>query len=76
MTQAFRRVEPARAGTLAAMILLPLVAHSLELLVHWWRGTAILDVSIAVSVVFTAVSSTFNLFAMRPGVLIIGQERR
>jgi hypothetical protein len=41
MTQNFRRVEPAAAGTVAAMIVLPVVAHSLEFVVHWWRGTAV-----------------------------------
>ncbi|MEQ1730248.1 MAG: hypothetical protein ABL982_17925, partial [Vicinamibacterales bacterium] len=63
-------------GTAAAMIVLPLVAHSLELCVHWLRGTPALTTSIAVSVGFTAVSTAFNLFAMRHGVLIVGQGRR
>ena len=76
MTQAFRRVDPARAGTVAAMIVLPLVAHSLELLVHWWRGTAVLGPSIAASMVFTAISTIFNLFAMRHGALIVGRGRQ
>jgi hypothetical protein len=76
MTQAFRRVEPARAGTLAAMVLLPLVAHSLEFLVHWWRGTAALATSITASVAFTAVSTAFNLFAMRHGALVVGRGCR
>jgi hypothetical protein len=76
MTQAFRRVEPAHAGTIAAMIVLPLVAHSLEFLVHWWRGTAVLGASIGASAVFTAGSTTFNLFAMRHGALIVGRGRR
>src|SRR5262245_63905753 len=65
MTQAFRRVEPAGAALFAVMVLLPLVSHSLELVVHWWRGTAVLATSIILSVVFTALSTAFNLFAMR-----------
>jgi hypothetical protein len=76
MTQAFRRVEPARAGTVAALIILPLIAHSLEFVVHWWRGTAVLGTSIAASVLFTALSTSFNLFAMRRGALIVGRGRR
>ena len=76
MTQAFRRVEPARAGTVAALVVLPLIAHSLEFVVHWWRGTAALGVSIAASMAFTAISTAFNLFAMRHGALIVGCERR
>ena len=72
LTQAFRRVEPARTGMIAAMVILPLLAHTLEFIVHWWRGTANLGLSITVSLCFTAVSTSFNLFAMRRGVLIVG----
>src|SRR5262245_2737077 len=40
LTEAFRHVRPARRATLAVMVLLPLVSHSLELMVHWQRETA------------------------------------
>lgn len=76
VTQAFRRVEPAHAGTMAAMIVLPILAHSLELAVHWWRGTPALGLSIAVSIAFTALSTSFNLFAMRRGAFVVGVGRR
>jgi hypothetical protein len=76
MTQNFRRVEPAAAGTVAAMIVLPVVAHSLEFVVHWWRGTAVLEASIAASVILTVVSTAFNLFAMRRGALVVGEGHR
>jgi hypothetical protein len=76
VTQAFRYARPERTATLAAMVLLPLLSHSLELLVHWQRGTARLTTSIAWSVGFTALSTAFNLFAMRRGVLIVGEGRR
>lgn len=72
-TQAFRAVTPPLHGTLAAMVILPAVAHSLEFLVHLWRGTPALGTSIAASVVFTAISTAFNLFAMRRGVFIVGE---
>ena len=75
-TQAFRHVEPARAAIIAASIALPLVAHSLELLVHWLRGTPNLGLSIAVSVAFTVVSTSFNVFAMRRGVFVVGAGAR
>jgi hypothetical protein len=75
-TQAFRAVTPPSRGTLAAMALLPAVAHSLELVVHAWRGTVVLGPSIAASIAFTALSTTFNLFAMRRGVLIVGDGGR
>lgn len=76
LTQAFRRAEPAWLAAVTAMLLLPLASHSLELLIHWWRGTPNLARSIAASVVFTAVSTLFNLYAMRRGVLIVGDERQ
>jgi hypothetical protein len=76
MTQAFRRVEPVHAGTVAAMVVLPSISHSLEFLVHWWRDTAVLGVSIVASILLTAFSTTFNLFAMRRGALIVGRDRR
>lgn len=73
ITQAFRRVEPARVGTAAALVVLPLLAHSLEWLVHWSRGTPNLALSISVSIVLTVFSTAFNLFAMREGALIVGE---
>lgn len=76
MTQAFRHVEPARAASVAVMVLLPIVGHSLELVVHWWRGTPELAMSIGASVAFTCVSTAFNLFAMRRGALVVGEESR
>lgn len=72
LTQAFRRVEPARTAMIAAMIALPTIGHGLELLVHWLHGTPNLSASIGVSVLFTVFSTSFNLFAMRRGALIIG----
>lgn len=76
LTQAFRSAEPQRAATLTVMVLLPLVGHSLELGVHWWRGTPELAASITASIAFTALSTAFNLFAMRRGALIIGEGSR
>ncbi|MGE0393703.1 MAG: hypothetical protein AB7P67_09060, partial [Vicinamibacterales bacterium] len=76
MTQAFRHVEPRWQGQVAALILLPAVGHSLELLVHWLRGTPELAASLGASVAFTALSTAFNLFAMQRGVLIVGEGRQ
>lgn len=73
-TQAFRHVEPPIHGTLAALVLLPAVAHALEVLVHSARGTPVLAASIGVSMAFTVVSTAFNLFAMRRGVLVVGAD--
>lgn len=73
MTQAFRRVEPGRVGTLAALVVLPLLAHSLEWLLHWSRSTPNLALSITLSICLTVFSTAFNLFAMREGALVVGE---
>jgi hypothetical protein len=70
ITESFSLARPAWAATAAAMVVLPVMAHSLEFLVHWLRGTPKLGLSIGTSVIFTAVSTGFNLFAMRRGVLV------
>jgi hypothetical protein len=76
LTEAFRFAEPAWAASLAAMILLPLTGHSLEFAVHLVRGTVKLRTSIIASVCFTAVSTLFNLYAMRHGALVTGDGQQ
>jgi hypothetical protein len=70
ITESFSAARPAWAATAAAMLALPLLAHSLEFIVHWLRGTPKLALSIGTSVIFTGLSTAFNLYAMRRGVLI------
>ena len=74
VTQAFREAQPPLAGTLAAMFILPITTHLLELVVHWLRGTVRLADSIELSIAFTALSTAFNLFAMRRGALVVGED--
>lgn len=76
LTQSFRKVEPAWKGAAAAMLILPVFQHTLELFVHWLRGTPELAASILASATFTAFSTLFNLYAMRQGALIVGQDQR
>jgi hypothetical protein len=71
-TQAFAAARPAWVAAIAALVVIPAVSHSLEFLVHFLRGTPALGRSIAMSVIFTAVSTLFHLFAMRRGVLVVG----
>jgi hypothetical protein len=75
LTQAFRRVEPAAVATLAAIVVLPTVAHTLEFLVHFLRGTVALAASIGVSIAVTVLSTSFTLFAMRRGAFVVGHGR-
>jgi hypothetical protein len=73
LTQAFSHVRPVWHGTIGAMLLLPAANHSLEFLVHWLRGTAKLEASIIASICFTALSTLFHVWAMRRGVMIVGE---
>lgn len=74
LTQAFRKARPIWAANVVVMLLIPLVSHSIELCVHLLRGTPKLFASIVASACFTIVSSLFNLYAMRRGALIVGEE--
>ena len=73
LTQAFRKARPVWTANIAAMVLLPLASHSLEICVHLARGTPKLLSSVIASACFTAVSTLFNLYAMRRGALIVGE---
>jgi hypothetical protein len=71
ITQAFRRAEPPWLAGVVAGLLLPLLSHSLEFGVHVLRGTPKLRASLISSLCFTALSTTFNLYAMRRGALLV-----
>lgn len=76
LTQALGRAEPAWAAAVTGMLLLPVLTHSAELGVHWLGGTPRLGESIAASAAFTALSTAFHMYAMRRGVLVVGEARR
>jgi len=76
VTESFSEARPVWAGMTAAMVVLPLFTHSLEFLVHWLRGTPKLGLSITASIIFTALSTSFNVYAMRYGVLTVGRKSK
>jgi hypothetical protein len=76
VTESFSEARPVWAATTAAMVILPLFTHSLEFLVHWLRGTPKLGLSITASIIFTAISTSFNVYAMRHGVLTVGRTSK
>lgn len=76
LTQAFRKSEPRWAATLVALIVIPGISHSIEFLLHWLRGTPNLRASIVASLIFTLISTLFNLHAMRRGVLLVGHDEK
>jgi hypothetical protein len=75
LTQSFRHATPHWLASITVMVLLPVCTHTIEFFVHWFRGTEKLAASIMVSAIFTVISTLFNLFAMRRGVLIVGEGR-
>jgi hypothetical protein len=72
LTQAFGEVEPEWAAGVTVSLLLPVVSHAIEFGVHWLRGTPHLKASIISSASFTILSTLFNVYAMRRGVLVVG----
>jgi hypothetical protein len=76
LTENFREAEPPWTAALTVMVLLPLTGHSLEFLAHWLRGTQKLLPSIISSMVFTALSTLFNFYAMRRGALVVGRHKK
>ncbi len=76
LTQAFRRAQPTWLAATTALVLLPVTSHSLEFSIHRARGTPKLIASIISSVIFTIISTLFNLYAMQRGVLLMGAEGR
>ncbi len=75
LAQAFRLAQPAWAATMTIMGLMPAINHSLEYALHYASGTERLGAGVAASVSLSIISAMFNLFAMRRGVLIVGDER-
>jgi hypothetical protein len=76
LTQALSIANPFWAASVTVMLLVPALAHSVELLFHWIAGTPQLQQSVVASFSFSAVSALFNVFAMRRGVLIVGRSSR
>lgn len=76
ITQSFRKAEPIWAASLTAMIVVPVITHTMEFMVHWFGGTKKLAASILASAGFSAISTLFNLFAMRRGIMVVGDDCR
>lgn len=71
-TQAFRNATPVVAATTVALLIIPAAGHVAEFTVHRLAGTVRLGDSIAASVLFSTLTTAFNLFAMRRGALVVG----
>jgi len=76
VAQTVQDVEPAWAGVLVAMALIPALAHVAEFLVQWLVGTPDLAAGMIASVAMSMVSTVFTVFVMRRGVMIVGEGAR
>jgi hypothetical protein len=79
LIQSFRRVEPAWKALLAVLLIIPLISHVLEFILQavfgYYTGTmARTDEAILRSVSVSIISALFTLFAMRRGIMIVGES--
>jgi hypothetical protein len=65
-------VEPVWAANVLAAGVVPAVAHTIEISVHWAAGTPAVRAGVTASIAFSVVTGAFELFAMRRGVLVVG----
>lgn len=72
--QKIRNARPAWLAWVLAAWTVPALIQLTENLFHHSIGTSTLKLSIIVSVVLSALSAMFNLFAMRRGNLLTGHE--
>jgi hypothetical protein len=76
MTQALRFAEPQWvAGFLLAGIF-PLLLQIVDLSFHAALGTQVFHAGMISSAVFTAFAAAFNLYIMRRGAMLVGEEGR
>jgi hypothetical protein len=74
LNQAFRHARPLWVTSAVSMLVIPAVGESIEFIMHSARGTQRLGATITVSLILTAMSTLFEMFAMRRGVLVVGQN--
>jgi len=79
LIQAYTRVEPAWQAVLTVPLVLAFFSHVIEFAVQTaydnYAGTSGKGKAIMASVIVSAVSAVFNLFAMRRGALLVKDEK-
>ena len=74
LTGYFARRQARRAATVQALIVLPLLAHSVEYVVHWFAGTPHIATALAGSVAVSMATTRLSLFLMRRGLFVAGGQ--
>lgn len=76
LTQAFRSAHPPAAAAAVAMVVVPGVSHGLEFLIHLGAGTPELGRSMAASIIMSMTTTSFSVWLMRHGVMVVGPGAR
>jgi len=74
LMQNLRDANPVWLTAVFLIVAVPAIFQGLELALHTFRGTPHLRVAELASLGVSAVSSLFNWYAMRRGVLLVGAE--
>jgi 4-amino-4-deoxy-L-arabinose transferase-like glycosyltransferase len=73
-TQGIRHLRPIWVRAAIIALVIPVFLHSSEWLVHGWLRTPSRSHSVAISIAMTVIAEVFNLYAMRHGALLSGDE--
>lgn len=76
ITERFGRQRATGRVTATALIVVLGVAHLIDFTVHYAAGTPSLATSLAGSIGLGLLTTSFNLFAMRRGLFVVGPGRR
>lgn len=76
VSQAFRKANPKWLATSCIMLLMPAYSHVIEYTIHTLNGDQNKNKSIVISMMFSALSAVFNLFAMRRGTLLVSDSEQ
>lgn len=74
LTQALRFADPPWAAGLLLAGVFPLLFQISDFWFHAWLGTQVFRSGMIASAVCTALSAAFNLYIMRRGTLLVGEE--
>ena len=74
LTNHFARRREQRAATIEALVILPVLAHSVEYVVHRMAGTPYIATAIGASIAISMVTTRISLFLMRRGLFVAGGQ--
>ena len=74
LTEWFATRRSRQGATVAALVVLPTLAHSVEYLVHAVAGTPQIATAMAGSIAASVLTTRFSLFVMRRGLFVSGGQ--